>query len=777
MGASVRGPLRAGITAIVLTGGAVLGVVTPAQAADPVLYVRPEAGVCSDTGAGTQQRPFCTIGAAAAVVVAGQAVEISSGRYDERVTLARSGTPQRPIIFRVAPGASAELSGPTAGIVVDGQHDIVLRGIRVNGGTDLPALDISRSSAIAVDGGSFAMTGAPATVPAIRLSEVQASTLKRFSVAGRVPDGIYIDLYSTGVVVDTASVSGPVWDDGRLDDGIEIGGRDNQVINSTFDGWTGAAILVWHSATDNLVVNNQINGGPGHGIRDRGPIRTYITNNTVQNRCADGIRADAVSAGSAIENNVLIDNGTFDVNFCGGVPADGVDIGVYDSAVGQTRVAWNNTRKRNGKLNYAWGGTRMDLYTFAMTTRQGDGDRETLDASEDIDSASVFAPGYIATDRFGRARIDDPAVPNTGEGPEGGYADRGAVEASRLPEPRATFALDLAAASVKVDASASLPGVVPIASYEFDFGDGTIVRQASPVITHRYQAPGTFNVRTTAIGTDGLSASRSDQVSVLRTTGSVGLLSLPLLRYAGGSGLGTSLDVNQSSLTADAQFDLADAGSGQVALLHRGTGKYASADMSGTQPLQLGRVAVGNTEKFTLIRNADGSISLKSLSSGRYLSLVALDNPFLIASRTAISTWEKFYQVKVTDAARSLKASANGMYVSAEQAGTQPLIASRPAANLWEQFDIVDLGSGKVALFARVNNKFVAAEAAGTKPLLAGRLAVSTWETFTLIRNSDGTVSFKAAANNLYVSAERAGAQPLIASRPAINTWEKYTID
>ncbi|MGN9906035.1 PKD domain-containing protein [Phytohabitans sp. LJ34] len=772
----MRRTFRAGITAIALTGGTVVGVVTPAHAAAPVLYVKQDAAVCADTGAGTQQQPFCTIGAAAAVAGAGQSVEIANGQYGERVTIARSGTPERPIVFRAATDAVVQLSGPTAGIVIDGQHDIVLRGIRVNGGTDAPALDVSRSSAIAVDGGSYTMSGTPATVPAIRLAEVHASTLKNISVAGRVPDGIHIDTYSSGVVVDTVSVSGPVSDDGRLADGIEVGGRDNQVINSTVDGWTGAAILVWHTAADTLVVNNQVNGGPGHGIHSRGPLRTYIVNNTVKNRCADGIRADAFTSSTSIENNVLIDNGTFDANLCGEAPADGVDIGIYEDAVGHTRVGWNNTRKRDGKLNYAWDGTRMNAHTFFLTSGEGAGDRETLDATEDIDSAYEAAFGYPQTDRLGRARIDDPDVPNTGVGVDGGYADRGAVEASHLPEPRATFALDLAAATVKVDASTSLPGTVPIASYEVDFGDGTIVKQTSPVVSHRYANPGTFNVKTTAIGTDGLSASRTDQISVLRATATAGLISLPLLRYVGGSQSGTSLDVNRDSLTTDAQLDLADAGSGHVAILHRATGKYASADTAGTQTLRLGRVAVGNTEKFTLIRNADGSISLKSVASGRYLSIVALDNPFLIASRTAIGAWEKFYQVKIVDAARSFKASANGKFVSAEQAGTKPLIASRPAANLWEKFDIVDLGSGKVALFARVNNKFVAAESGGTKPLLAGRVAVSSWETFTLIRNSDGTVSFKAAANNLYVSAEQAGAQPLIASRPAINTWEKYTM-
>jgi len=74
------------------------------------------------------------------------------------------------------------------------------------------------------------------------------------------------------------------------------------------------------------------------------------------------------------------------------------------------------------------------------------------------------------------------------------------------PPPSATFILSPATGTapltVRVDASASKDANGnPLASYRFDFGDGTIVGpQSSPTATHTYTKPGTYTVRVT--GTD-----------------------------------------------------------------------------------------------------------------------------------------------------------------------------------------------------------------------------------------------------------------------------------
>src|ERR671925_628846 len=102
----MRRSFRAGITAMVLTGGTLVAVAAPAEAAAAVLYVRKASAACSDSG---------------------------------------PGTPQQPITFQSELFAIVSLSGPAAGFVIDGQHDIRIRNIAANGVKDAPVLDIRDS--------------------------------------------------------------------------------------------------------------------------------------------------------------------------------------------------------------------------------------------------------------------------------------------------------------------------------------------------------------------------------------------------------------------------------------------------------------------------------------------------------------------------------------------------------------------------------------------------------------------------------------------------------
>jgi hypothetical protein len=72
-----------------------------AAIAGPVFYVSP-AG--DDANPGTRERPWRTVGKAAATAVAGDTVLIGGGTYNERVVVANSGEPGRPITFRNYPG-------------------------------------------------------------------------------------------------------------------------------------------------------------------------------------------------------------------------------------------------------------------------------------------------------------------------------------------------------------------------------------------------------------------------------------------------------------------------------------------------------------------------------------------------------------------------------------------------------------------------------------------------------------------------------------------------
>ncbi|MFI6242086.1 PKD domain-containing protein [Micromonospora sp. NPDC050795] len=769
--------LLSGLATVVLTGGALVGTMLPAQADAPTtLYVRqnPATG-CSDQFPGTLTQPFCTIGAAAAVVTAGQSVDVGSGNYRERVTIPTSGTPEQPVTFFASEVAT--LIGATAGFVIDGQHDVVLKNLRTNGSTSvLPGLDLRNSSRITIQGGNFAMDTS-STAPAVRLAGVTGSTLKQINASGPTLNaGIIIDAASSDVLVKSVNVLSSAGYRTPSDGvGVRVDGPRVSILDSKVSGFTGAAVAIGAGAVDTVVANNQIDGGPGHGVHNNGGTGTAITNNTIKDRCRDGIRVDGASSGVSVQNNVLITNGFFDQSYCDEAFLDGVEIGVYGGAVGKTVVDYNNAHHYNNDSPqiYAWN-TRMSLAAFRAASGQAAHDRETGQARDNIDSANSAAPGYQTLDRAGWPRVDDPAVANTGAGPVT-FADRGAVEAVRAPVVSFDVALNLQTQSVTVDASASTPGLNPIASYQFSFGDGSVVTQTSPIASHTYAKPDLYPVTVTVTGTDGRSTAYGNQISMLRPTGTIGLRALSNRRYVSFE-TGFGLRPNQAEPSTIAQFDLADAGDGKVALFSRAAGRYVGISQFDHVTLTATSKLVDIREAFTLVRNSDGTISLQAPITNMYVTADFSGAVPMSADRPTIGTWEKFLQVVVPDANRSLKAKVNGRFVSADGAGAKPLIASAATASLWERFDVVDLGNGQVGLLARVNNHFVSADGAGAKPLIANGPTASTWERFTIVRNSDGTVSFKAAINNKYVSADGAGSKPLIANGPTISTWEKFTL-
>jgi hypothetical protein len=75
--------------------------------------------------AGTQAQPFCTLQAAADVVVPGQTVRIAGGSYNQEVDLTRSGTASAPITF----AACSDGRSPTCATA-----ESCVRSRRSNGG-------------------------------------------------------------------------------------------------------------------------------------------------------------------------------------------------------------------------------------------------------------------------------------------------------------------------------------------------------------------------------------------------------------------------------------------------------------------------------------------------------------------------------------------------------------------------------------------------------------------------------------------------------------------
>src|SRR5690349_20163324 len=156
--AAVRRRLRRAVRTVAPSATllALLGSAAHAQ----TYYVNGSSGTCSNTGAGTQTQPYCTIGAAmAAHNGPGVTIIVMPGTYREQITVPASGAAGSPFVFQA--------SGP--GVVIDGSDDFSNTALWVSagGGTYLAATATWTVKQVFVDGARIvASTNTPATMPA-----------------------------------------------------------------------------------------------------------------------------------------------------------------------------------------------------------------------------------------------------------------------------------------------------------------------------------------------------------------------------------------------------------------------------------------------------------------------------------------------------------------------------------------------------------------------------------------------------------------------------------
>ncbi|WP_433212695.1 PKD domain-containing protein [Dactylosporangium sp. CS-047395] len=765
---------RAILIVLATTGAAVLAAAGAAHADVPVLYVNNDvAANCSDGGSGTQAQPFCTLAAGVAAVSAGQTLVVG-GAFNEHVTISRSGTSGNPITIKGdrTPGhpIGRLQGGPDVGFTIDGQHDIVISDISVINAATGPGYAISNSARITLQG-LRVQTATTAAIPAITLKGVTGSTLSGVIAGGsKTTVGIALDAATSGVRIERSRAAGGMAPGSR---GIEILGSGNSVISTDVLANT-IGIAVGAGAADNVLANNDVSGNTDAGIDSTGARGTAITNNSVYDNCVAGIRVAGASTGVSVQNNDLTNNlAWLHSQYCG--TSGGAEVAVSGGAVGTTVVDYNNFYHGGapGATDaYLWNGTAMGLTAFRAASGQGAHDLETAYTSGREDAANSAAPGWQSTDHDGNPREDNPGLANTGAGPVP-YADRGAYETVRRPQAAVTLRADQAASTVTADASGTIPGYLPIATYSFDFGDGTpVASQASAVAAHHYAKPGTYTVTVSATDTHGYTGSNTAGVSVwpaVRTIALLGRENNAGFVTGGASGY-ESLTVNG---TAAALFDVVDPGNGHVALRARANGQYVHVRGS-SQYLVADGLVTDDTALFDLVTNADASVSLRSVFTLGYVSGNSGNGRGLTADRSTVGPWEQFGVVDQANANVTLHAHANGKYVTADNGGNSPLIANRTATGQWETFDLVDAGNGYVGLYSHANGRFVTADNGGNAALIANRTTVGAWEKFKIVKNADGSTALQASINGKYVTADNGGNSPLIANRTAVGAWESF---
>jgi len=129
---------------------------------------------------------------------------------------------------------------------------------------------------------------------------------------------------------------------------------------------------------------------------------------------------------------------------------------------------------------------------------------------------------------------------------------------------------------------------------------------------------------------------------------------------------------------------------GQVISLRAHADKcYVTAENAGAAPLVANRTAIGAWEQFDLLDAGGGNVALRAHANGRLVCAENAGASALIANRDAIGPWETFRIVTNPTGSVSLQALVNGRYVTTGKAGTTPLVASRPAIGKAEQFDLI----------------------------------------------------------------------------------------
>jgi Periplasmic copper-binding protein (NosD) len=494
---------RAVLAAVAVTASlAVPGAVSAARAASgaavPDLFVANVPGACSDSGSGTEQVPFCTIGAAVAAAVPGQTALVLAGTYPS-VTITQSGAPGEPITVQAdtVPGAPPVLVSPPSSksvviagpaITVSGAHDIVINGLETGVTMQSPAIDVESSSDITIDS---AATGTEKGAPAIQVSGTSSSvTVSRAALEATDAPAVEVGPGTSGVTVTASTIT-------------------------ESDGGAPAV---------------QVTGSTG----------AVLTGNTVAADCGTGIMLSGGSAGAVLENNIVetAPSATAPAACTSGSPV-GIDVSA-DSA-SHSASDYNLIDPASGGPLYDWAGTDYtSLADFTAATGLGAHDIAadpdlaaasnpnfswfTLgSASPAINSADASAPGELPTDQLGDPRAQDPAVADTGTGP--GYFDRGAVELEGPvtfpqmllgPDPASTLGVTAVAPVDESWATNVAAGTEDFTFFvprkvSFTPDIQFPVLTAPPSITHTFTAPGlvgasvqrSFNGMVPSIDSDG----------------------------------------------------------------------------------------------------------------------------------------------------------------------------------------------------------------------------------------------------------------------------------
>jgi parallel beta-helix repeat protein len=635
----------AGLAAVLVAGLAA----GPASGAGSTLYVDRSNPSCTNSGTGTQAQPFCTISAAAARVGAGQTVQVAAGTYPETVTVPVSGTSTAPVAFTAAPGATVTLSGGANGFVLSGRSWVTIDGFSVTGTTGW-AIDVSSSSHITISDNHVTLAGRPVSGKVkggIRFTTVTDSTIDGNTADHNSDYGILLTTSSTRNVVSDNTAFNNAEGFQRAAAGIrQYRSPGNTIARNVSHDNEDSGIESYTGSNNSLIYDNVTYHNGDHGIDNYQSTGQRIFANTVYDNVTAGINVEGSSTGATLANNIAVDNG---INS----PRTHSNIRIESGSTSGTTMDYDlvHLTSSDDALLIWSSKSYMTLSAFRSASHQethgidaapgwagpSSGDFHLSAGSPAIDSADSSPSGQPTTDIEGNGRVDDPAVPDTGAGTPA-YADRGAYERQAGGDAPPTARLSVTPSSAPVnaqvtaDASASTdPDATPIASYDFDFGDGTPATgpQTQGAASHAYNTPGTYTVTVTVTDTAGLTDRATDTVTVTTDQDAPPSAALTVGPSSGTPPLAVIADASGSSdgdATPIATYDF-DFGDGTA-----GTGPQTGASASHTYAAAgTFTVTVTVTDTAGLADRATGQVTVSASAQN------LIGNP---GFETSLSGWD-----------------------------------------------------------------------------------------------------------------------------------------
>jgi hypothetical protein len=365
----------------------------------------------------------------------------------------------------------------------------------------------------------------------------------------------------------------------RAANGINLFNCPGNVIrsNRTHDN-QDSGLQVESGSNDCLLTQNMSWHNGDHGFDNINATGTVHLGDVAYGNHMDGFSIEGTATGTVVYNCIAVDNGLGTNEFDLWVnPASSVgfvsDYNIFWNSTSQEPVKYIATQYNTiAAYSAVSGQDTHSIQADPALVNPWLGNFGPLGGSPAIDAANSGVANWPATDAAGNARFDDPSTLDTGVGPVS-YADLGAMEYLGSPGPLRPIAslvmsppVGTDPVLVLADATASSAPGSQIASYTFDFGDGTSQGpQATPLAPHLYTVG---NWLASVVVTDANGVARAAYAPVIVAPGAAGgnLVSNPsfetnldgwnafdgatLTRVAGGCDGDYSLQVTATGPTA-----------------------------------------------------------------------------------------------------------------------------------------------------------------------------------------------------------------------------------